>query len=91
MKRAWFAAMLCSASMAMAGVDVNTATEADLDSVRGLAPSSKARILKAREQGLFKDWADLMRRVKGIKHGTAHKLSDSSLSVIGKPFDAEKP
>jgi competence protein ComEA len=64
--------------------EVNQATEAELDSVKGLGPSSTARILEARTQGLFKDWADLMRRVKGIKAAQAAKLSESGLRVNGK-------
>jgi competence protein ComEA len=63
------------------GLDVNTANEAELDSIKGLGPSSTARILKAREQGPFKDWSDLMRRVKGIKPAMAAKLSDAGLTV----------
>ena len=70
-------------------VEVNTANEAELDSVRGLGPSSTARILKAREQGAFKDWGDLMERVKGIKPGLADKLSAGGLTVNDVPFVAK--
>jgi competence protein ComEA len=69
-------------------VEVNTANEAELDSVRGLGPNSTARILSARELGLFKDWTDLMRRVKGIKASTAAKLSATGLTVNQLPFTA---
>jgi competence protein ComEA len=48
-----------------------------------LGPSSTARILQAREAGAFKDWKDLMARVKGIKQGTARKLSSAGLTVNG--------
>ncbi len=78
-------ALLC-ASAAMAGTEVNTANEAELDSIRGLGPDSTARILKAREGGPFKDWADLMARVKGIKPATAARLSAGGLTVQGQPF-----
>ena len=70
------------AGSATAGaVDVNTATEAELDGVKGLGPSQTARILQAREKGLFKDWADFMARVKGIKPATATRLSTNGLTV----------
>ena len=69
--------------------EVNQATEAELDSVKGLGPSSTARILEAPTQGLFKDWADLMRRVKGIKAAQAAKLSESGLRVNGKNLAGE--
>lgn len=67
-------------------VDVNTATEAQLDGVKGLGPSSTARILQARDAGTFKDWKDFMARVKGIKLGTARKLSGVGLTVNGAPL-----
>ena len=73
---------------AMAGVEVNTATEAELDGVKGLGPSSTARILKAREQGPFKDWAEFMRRVKGIKPAKAEQLSRDGLTVNKQAFEA---
>ncbi|APW42245.1 ComEA family DNA-binding protein, partial [Rhodoferax saidenbachensis] len=77
-------ALLSAASFA--AVEVNQATEAELDSIRGLGPSSTARILKAREQGAFKDWADFMVRVKGLKPATAAKLSKAGLTVQGSPY-----
>jgi competence protein ComEA len=83
-----FVALCCVLSLSVPALEVNTANEAELDSVRGLGPSSTARILSAREQGLFKDWADLMQRVKGIKPATATKLSASGLTVNQLPFKA---
>ena len=76
----------CALSLSASALEVNTANEAELDSVRGLGPSSTARILKAREQGLFKDWADFMQRVKGIKPATASRLSAGGLTVNQLPF-----
>ena len=75
-------------SMCLA-TEVNQATEAELDSVKGLGPASTARILEARTQGLFKDWADLVRRVKGIKPTQAAKLSEAGLRVNGKNIAGE--
>jgi competence protein ComEA len=70
----------------LAAVEANTATEAELDSVKGLGPASTARIMKAREQKPFKDWADFTRRVKGIKPAAAAKLSDAGLTVNQTPY-----
>ena len=82
-----FIATLCCALCGLAwGLEINSANEAELDSVRGLGPSSTARILQAREHGPFLDWADLMRRVKGIKAATAAKLSDAGLTVNQQGF-----
>lgn len=80
--------VLCLPLLAWA-TDVNKANEAELDSVKGLGPSSTARILKAREQGPFKDWADFMRRVKGIKPAIAKRLSDAGLTVNGQAYAVE--
>lgn len=80
MKKLALLIALCLSCAAWA-VDVNRATEAELDGIRGLGPASTARILKAREAGPFKDWADLMARVKGIKPATAVKLSVGGLTV----------
>jgi len=76
----------CLLSFGALALEVNSANEAELDSVRGLGPSATARILAAREQGLFKDWADLMQRVKGIKPRTAAKLSEAGLTVNQQPY-----
>ena len=81
---------LCLSCAAWA-VDVNRATEAELDGIRGLGPASTARILKAREAGPFKDWSDLMARVKGIKPNTAAKLSQGGLSVGDVPYTPAAP
>jgi competence protein ComEA len=78
-------ALWASASFA---TDVNRASEAELDGIKGLGPSSTARILKAREAGPFKSWADLMARVKGIKPATATKLSAAGLTVGDAPYPA---
>lgn len=83
-----FAAVGCALSLSALALEVNTANEAELDSVRGLGPSSTARVLKAREQGPFKDWADLMQRVKGIKPASATKLSAGGLTVNQQPYPA---
>ena len=82
----WLASASLSCCLA---TEVNQATEAELDSVKGLGPASTARILEARAQGLFKDWADLMRRVKGIKPAQAAKLSEGGLRVNGKNLAGE--
>ncbi|RFO96862.1 hypothetical protein DIC66_10170 [Rhodoferax lacus] len=80
------AILLCLLSFSALALEVNTANEAELDSVRGLGPAATARILDARALGLFKDWADLMQRVKGIKPRTATKLSDAGLTVNQQPY-----
>ncbi len=81
------AALLVSLA-SFAAVDVNTASEAELDGVKGIGPALSGRILKAREQGPFKDWADLMQRVKGIQPRSARQLTEAGLSVNGAGYPA---
>jgi competence protein ComEA len=82
-----FLLLLCMAWPVLASADLNTANEAELDSVKGLGPSSTARILSARAQGPFSDWADFMHRVKGVKPATARKLSQAGATVNGAAFE----
>jgi competence protein ComEA len=86
LKKTLLLALTLAASTCFATVEVNQATEAELDGVKGLGPSSTARILKARGNGAFKDWADFMGRVKGIKPPTASKLSKEGLTVNASPY-----
>lgn len=80
-------AALLLAATCWAGIDVNTASEAELDGIKGIGPSLSGKILKARQKGPFKDWYDLRQRVKGIGNKSAVKLSDSGLSVNGASYE----
>jgi competence protein ComEA len=81
-------AMLFAAATAFAAVDVNKADQATLESVKGIGTKVSVRILDERKKGQFKDWADLMARVKGIKGGAAARLSKEGLTVNGAGYDA---
>jgi len=76
---------LC-ASIALAAVDVNTASVADLDSIKGIGPGTSSKILDARKTAKFKDWGDFIARVPGIGDKRAVKLSGEGLTVNGAPF-----
>lgn len=79
-------AFLMSAAVAMAAVDVNKATEAELDSVKGIGPGTSKLILSERKKGEFKDWNDFITRVKGVGEKRATSLSDAGLTVGGKAY-----
>lgn len=79
--------MLFATATAWAAVDVNKADQATLESVKGIGTKVSVRILDERKKGQFKDWADLMGRVKGIKEGAATRLSKEGLTVNGASFD----
>lgn len=75
--------VLLSIPACLAATDVNHASEAELDGIKGIGPALSGKILEARQHGPFKDWADLMRRVKGIKPKSAQQLSAAGLTVDG--------
>jgi len=78
------------AAMGAGALEINRATEAELDGVKGIGPSTTARILRERSKGEFLNWSDLMARVKGIKAASAARLSQAGLTVGGAPFSAAK-
>jgi competence protein ComEA len=88
LKKILAASAMLLAISSFAAVDVNKGTAADFDGIKGVGPSMSKRILDARAQGEFKDWPDLMSRVKGVKAKTAAKLSGQGLTVNGKGFDS---
>lgn len=58
-------------SMAMATVNINTASKAELMKVPGVGPAMAAAIMKARP---IKNQADLIARVKGVGEKNGAKL-----------------
>lgn len=73
-------------ALAMAAVDVNKASEAELDGVKGIGPVTSKLILAERKNGPFKNWEDFISRVKGVGENRAAKLSDVGLTVNGSAF-----
>ena len=80
------AVLAMMAAAAFAAVDVNKATAADLDGIKGIGPGISAKILDERKKGNFKDWNDLVGRVKGIGEGNAAKFSAEGMTVNGAGF-----
>ncbi|MDB5874012.1 MAG: hypothetical protein JWQ07_3454 [Ramlibacter sp.] len=69
-----------------AAVDVNKATAAELDSIKGIGPAISGKILDERKKGTFKDWQDFIDRVKGVGENNAAKFSTEGLTVNGSAF-----
>jgi competence protein ComEA len=74
------------AAAAFAAVDVNKATAAELDGIKGIGPSISKAIVDERKKGDFKNWEDLITRVKGIGEGNAAKFSAEGLTVKGDHY-----
>ena len=85
-KRLLAALFALIAATAFAAVDVNKASQAELEGVKGIGPAIATKILDERKKGSFKDWADMVDRVKGVGDGNAAKFSTEGLTVNGQGF-----
>jgi competence protein ComEA len=65
-------------------LDINQASEAELDGLRGLGPAFTRRVMAERDIRPFTDWPDLIRRVSGMGLVTAKKLASQGLTVSGQ-------
>ena len=83
------------AAIAMAAVDVNKATEAELDGIKGIGPVTSKLIMSELKKSPFKDWDDFISRVKGVGENRAAKLSADGLTVGSASYKpatvADKP
>ncbi|MBC5784835.1 helix-hairpin-helix domain-containing protein [Ramlibacter sp. USB13] len=78
---------LLYAAASWAAVDVNKATAAELDGVKGIGPTtSKAIIDERKKHGEFKSWEDFISRTKGIGESKAAALSKEGLTVGGAEY-----
>jgi competence protein ComEA len=87
-KKALTALLALFVAAAFAAVDVNEASVADLDSIKGIGPGTSAKIVEQRKVAKFKDWDDFVQRVSGIGDKRAAKLSAEGLTVGGAPYKA---
>ena len=80
-----FVGLFLLSGHAFAKVEINSADQAALESVRGLGPSkAKAILLERKKNGPFKDSADLHTRVKGIGEKTVERLMQNGLTINNK-------
>lgn len=78
--------LMLYAAVAFAAVDANKGTAAELDGVKGIGPAISTKIVEERKKAPFKDWDDLIARVKGIGDKSAAKLSEGGLTVNGAEY-----
>ncbi len=81
---AFFAAM--SVVAAFAAVDVNKATEAELDGIKHIGPVTSRQIIAERKKSEFKNWDDFITRVKGVGDKRAAEFSAAGLTVGGASY-----
>lgn len=77
-----------SALSCYAALDINKASEAELDSIKGIGPGTSSKILLERKKGNFKDWNDFITRVQGIAEVKAANFSGEGVTVNGAVFKA---
>lgn len=81
---AFFAAM--SLVTAFAAVDVNKASEAELDGIKHIGPVTSKLIISERKKSEFKNWDDFITRVKGVGDKRAAEFSAAGLTVGGAAY-----
>jgi len=86
LKRLVAAVAALFAAAALAAVEANTATQAELETISGVGPAISASIVAERKKGDFKDWNDLLSRVQGVGDRSAAKLSAGGMTINGKPY-----
>jgi competence protein ComEA len=74
------------AALSFAAVDVNKATAAELDGIKGIGPGISGKILDERKKSAFKDWTDFVTRVNGVGETNAAKFSAEGMTVNGQGF-----
>ena len=63
-------------------INVNTATQSELESIKGIGPSKAKTIIAERQDGgHFQDANDLQKRVRGIGMKSVEKMVDNGLTI----------
>ena len=71
-----------SGAVYAAPINVNTATQTELESIKGIGPSKAKTIIAERlDGGHFQDANDLQKRVRGIGMKSVEKMVDNGLTI----------
>ena len=78
-----FSVLLAASALAAATpINVNTATQSELESIKGIGPSKAKTIIAERlDGGHFQDANDLQKRVRGIGMKSVEKMVDNGLTI----------
>jgi len=78
-----FSVLLAASGLAAATpINVNTATQSELESIKGIGPSKAKTIIAERlDGGHFQDANDLQKRVRGIGTKSVEKMVDNGLTI----------
>jgi competence protein ComEA len=85
MKALVFSTALLFGGLGVAGaepINVNTATQSELESIKGIGPAKAKTIIAERlDGGHFQDANDLQKRVRGIGMKSVEKMVDNGLTI----------
>ena len=78
-----FSVLLAASGLAAATpINLNTATQSELESIKGIGPSKAKTIIAERlDGGHFQDANDLQKRVRGIGMKSVEKMVDNGLTI----------
>ena len=78
-----FCAMLTISALSVASpINVNTATQSELESIKGIGPTKAKTIIAERlDGGHFQDANDLQKRVRGIGMKSVEKMVSNGLTI----------
>lgn len=69
-------------------VDLNQATRAEIEAVRGVGVELAERVLSARAHGPFRNWGDARRRVKGLGKRAMAGFAEANFHIAGEMASA---
>jgi len=70
-------------------IDLNKATEVELDGLKGVGPVLTKAVMDERKKATFKNWEDATSRVKGLGPQKASSLSDQGVRIQGSAYAAK--
>ena len=70
-------------------IDLNKATEVELDALKGVGPVLTKAVMDERKKAPFKDWEDATSRVKGLGPQKASSLSEQGVRVQGSAYNVK--
>lgn len=79
--RAAVVALVCAIAGQAWALDANKATQAELETIRGVGPTLASRIIEARRMQPFADLDDLKARVRGIGDANLGRMREAGLEV----------
>jgi competence protein ComEA len=70
-------------------IDLNKATEIELDALKGVGPVLTKAVMEERKKAPFKNWEDATSRVKGLGPQKASSLSEQGVRVQGSAYNVK--